>query len=117
MARYDPPIRATVRGDWMPEGAEGYPALIRSTTDGWAVPMFDRETVERLIVDQEALRRTLGPGAPTIVLDGDVLLFIDGETRRIEPNEDGLYLFDVGWTWRYTPTDPTIRRSKTCRTS
>src|SRR6185437_7023017 len=109
MTRYDPPIEAVIRGDWMPEGAEGYRALVVGTWNGFAVPKFDEATMRRVIEDQDALETTLGPGGPRLTWrdDGSVrtVLFEEdsSESFVIEPDEDGMYLFDVGWVWTHEP--------------
>lgn len=108
--RYAEPIEALVRGDWMPEDAESYPAVVDSLWNGWAVPSFDRATAERVVADQASLLDDWAD-APTMVWDGDVIVFHDpnsmepDETYRIGPEEDGRYPMGLGWCWEMESAD------------
>ncbi len=45
--------RTKVRGDWVPDEAESYPAVILADVawNGWVCPGFDRETALRVVAD------------------------------------------------------------------
>lgn len=105
MTVYNPPRKATVRGDWLPDDHPGYPAYVRGTWNGWAIPLFDRETAEKVVQDQAKLE----VDDCTLVWDDDVIvgtvpLSMEDETFRIEPEyvkslNETLYDMNLGWTW------------------
>lgn len=115
---YETPRDTRVTGDWMPEDFEGYPAKVTGTWNGFAVPLFDRETAERVVADQERIREELREDGHEADLErlewhGDSVLVIPGEvddspeyliqprdsTGAVVGPDEGLYDLSMGWTW------------------
>jgi hypothetical protein len=131
---YAKPVEGIVRPIWLDEVAEngdepapGYPCLIAGYWNGWAEPLFDKETTLRVIADQEKMRSELDESSRADVqrlafdeaADQVVVTFAEGtdeeEEDRIDPvDADGKdrWNLGLGWTWEgkvdgFDPMAPT----------
>jgi hypothetical protein len=113
---YANPPRVSVYGEWMlaDEGQDpaevALPAYLLSRWNGWAVPAFPREAVDRVIAVQDQMRAA-DPNADEVLArlewDGDAVIVTDrtyGEeyVDRIEPQTVGgeqVWDMGLGWTW------------------
>jgi hypothetical protein len=106
--RYEPPVPATVRGEWAADETR-YPCLLAGTWNGWGMPLFDRATAELVVADQEKLAEGLADDLPTKlewVGDGIRVMQDEEEPWLIAPGEDGRYDLSLGWCWEYELSGP-----------
>lgn len=100
-------VKTQVTGDWL--GADvRYDAFVRPGNDwnGWAVPLFTKDTAVIVANDQNLLHRQDPEGFTTrMEWDGDVLQIHDDETvTRVAPSWDGFYpIGAMEWTWQECP--------------
>lgn len=84
---------AMVSGEWLPGEHPGYGALVTDHWNGWACPLFTRETVERIVSESPDVLRW----------DGDSVVYETEDSDEPEvygPDDDGLYGIGSGsWCW------------------
>jgi len=93
---------AKVTGDWTDKE---YPALVLSTTwNGWAGPLFEKATAERIVKDQAELIAQYGPDAGNgLHWEGDAIRVTYDEDPVVEyifPDDAGFYAVGASeWCW------------------
>jgi len=103
MTQMATPLAAAVTGDWRGETAAPLACLLAGTWNGWAIPLFDRETVDQVIAEQEAM------GEDDLRIgwsDGQVVVEtrdpVTGECAYVHPEYiDGemYWNLSLGWCW------------------
>ena len=94
-----------VRGDWQSEDEAPYLcARIARYWNGWAVPVVDRATLNRIVADFPADADPADVGM--LRMDGDRLIYSSaitvqncGDSEHIYADSSGLYVLDLGWCW------------------
>jgi len=109
--QYQTARKGFVSGDWWYDAiaekyTHVYPAKIEGTWNGWAEPVVDRATAERIIADQKKMADVIGhdDGVPKLKMSGDKIMGYDPSweddwTVWAEPDAAGLYHVGFGWTW------------------
>lgn len=118
---YETPQLRYVSGDWHWNDADErydkvYPALVTGYWNGWAVPLVDHATAQRVVKDQAHFAST--EDAPTLEWDHLTIVYRDpgmcpdddpeDAEWRVHPDPAGLYDIGFGWTWTECNEDGTV---------